>query len=166
MHSERFDRVSPLPKNLPAPARFLSGSLFAPRLLCRAGPAKNALRQIAHRRFPVLPRRTPRAFLAAVTVITEQTRDRIPAAKEVNLKTVSLFLGARFRVDAPDVLFRIGISSFFHLLHSRLRRQDCKRLNALFSMTSAAANASPAISGRNRSAARARNRDAAPLAST
>src|SRR5205085_4856908 len=107
----------------------------------------------------------PRAFLAAVTVITEQTRDRIPAAKKVNLKTVSLFFGARFRVDAPDVLFRIGISSFFHLLHFRLRRQDCKRLNALFSMTPAAANASPAISCRNRSAARARNRDAAPLAS-
>jgi hypothetical protein len=29
---------------------------------------------------------------------------------------VGLFFGARFRVDAPDVLFRIGISSFFHLL--------------------------------------------------
>jgi hypothetical protein len=27
---------------------------------------------------------------------------------------VSLFLGARFRIDAPNVLFRIGISSFFH----------------------------------------------------
>jgi hypothetical protein len=32
---------------------------------------------------------------------------------------VSLFFGARFRIDAPDILLRIGISSFFHLLHSR-----------------------------------------------
>jgi hypothetical protein len=32
---------------------------------------------------------------------------------------VGLFLGARFCIDAPDVLLRIGISSFFHLPHSK-----------------------------------------------
>jgi hypothetical protein len=32
---------------------------------------------------------------------------------------VGLFLGARFRIDAPDVLLRIGISSLFHLPHSK-----------------------------------------------
>jgi hypothetical protein len=30
------------------------------------------------------------------------------------LKSVRLFLGARFGVDATDVLLRVGISSFFH----------------------------------------------------
>jgi hypothetical protein len=44
---------------------------------------------------------------------------------------VGLFLGARFRVDAPNVLFRIGISSFFHLLHSKEGRRDCKRASVL-----------------------------------
>jgi hypothetical protein len=40
-----------------------------------------------------------------VAVVAKQTRDCIPAAKKMDLKAVRLFLGARFRVDAPDVLF-------------------------------------------------------------
>jgi hypothetical protein len=44
---------------------------------------------------------------------------------------VSLFFGAWFRIDAPDILFRIGISSFFHLGHSKWRGRDCKRASML-----------------------------------
>ena len=54
-----------------------------------------------------------------MAIVTEQTRDGAAAAKKMDLKAVGLFFGARFRIDAPDVLFRIGISSFFHRCHSR-----------------------------------------------
>jgi hypothetical protein len=61
--------------------------------------------QITQGRLPKLPCCPPRAFFPTVAVVAKQTRDRIPAAKKMDLKTVRLFLGARFRVDAPDVLF-------------------------------------------------------------
>jgi len=94
MHSDGSTESRPTKEFLPAPARFLSGSLFAAHLLRRTRPAKHAVGQIAHGRFPKLPRGAPRTFLATVTVIAEQARDRITAAKKVNLKAVSLFFGA------------------------------------------------------------------------
>ena len=148
-------------------ARFLSGRpLLAARLLCGGRLAIEAFRQVAHRRLAELPRRAPRPFFSAMAVVAEQARHGIAPAKKVHLKTVRLFLGARFRVDAPNVLFRIRISSFFHVLHSRSHRADCKRVNDRFFMMPAAANASPAVSCRTRPAARARSKDAAPHAST
>src|SRR6476469_343963 len=110
-------------RRLAPPARFLAAAL-----LRRARPAKHALWQIAHCRLPKLSRRAPRAFLAAVAIVTEQTGNRFAGAKKMNLKAVSLFFGARFRIDAPNVLFRIRISSCFHRFHSRSRRADCKPL--------------------------------------
>lgn len=96
------------------PTNLSASALLTARLFCRPRPTKNAFRQIAYGGFPKLPRGAPGAFFAAEAIVTKQTRDRLTAAKKMNLKTVSLFFGARFRVDAPDVLFRIGISSFFH----------------------------------------------------
>jgi hypothetical protein len=40
-----------------------------------------------------------------MAVVAKQTRDRVPTAKKMNLKAVRLFLGARSRIDAPDILF-------------------------------------------------------------
>lgn len=93
-------------RGLPPPARFLSCSLLFPRaFLGTHRSAKDAFRQIAHRGFAELSRCTTCAFFSAVTVVAKQARDRVAAAKKVDLKTVSLFLGAGFRIDAPDVLF-------------------------------------------------------------
>ena len=64
-------------------------------------------------------RRAEITRLPAMAVVTKQTRDRAAAAKKMDLKAVGLFFGARFRIDAPDVLLRIGISSLFHHFHSR-----------------------------------------------
>jgi hypothetical protein len=93
--------------------------LFAPRFLCSGWSAKHARGQISHRRFPELPGRTPRTLFAAVTVIAKQASHRVTSTEEMDLEPVGLLLGARFRIDAPDVLFRIGISSLFHLPHSK-----------------------------------------------
>jgi hypothetical protein len=100
--------------SLPTSARLLPRSLLTPPLLGCAGPAKNAIRQIAHGRFPKFPGGAPGAFFATKAIIAEQTRDGVATAKKMDLKAVSLFLGAWFRIDAPDILLRIGISSFFH----------------------------------------------------
>jgi hypothetical protein len=103
------------------PARLLSLRLgpFAARNLRACFPrahrsAKYACRQTAHGRALELPGGPPRAFLPAVSAVAEQSGHRFPAAKKVHLKSVRLFLGAGLGVDATNVLFRIGISSFFH----------------------------------------------------
>jgi hypothetical protein len=91
---------------LPASARFLSlRLLFSATLLRRSRTAKYPVWQIAQRRLPKLPGCPSRAFFPTVAVVAKQTRDCVPAAKKMDLKAVRLFLGARFRVDAPDVLF-------------------------------------------------------------
>ena len=119
MQSDGSTESRPTKEFLSAPARFLSGSFPGSRLLRRARTTKHALGQITHGGLPKLPGRAPCPFLAAEPIVTKQTRDRVAAAKKMDLKAVSLFFGAGFRIDAPDVLFRIGISSFFHLRHSR-----------------------------------------------
>src|SRR5205085_8217286 len=96
---------------------------------------KNPRRQSAHRRSLKLPRRATRAFLAAVPIVTEQSRDRLSAAQKVHLEAVRLFLGARFGIDAPNIFFRIGVCSFFHdsclKSHPRQTKRDCKRASSL-----------------------------------
>ncbi len=84
----------PTEEFLPTPADLLPRSLLGPPLLCRARPAKNAIRQIAHGRFPKLPGGASGPFFAAKTIIAEQTRDGVATAKEMDLKAVSLFFGA------------------------------------------------------------------------
>ena len=92
----------------------LSRSLSARSLRRALRSAKYASRQIAHGRALEFPRRPPRTFLSSVSAVAEQSRDRFSPAEKVHLKSVRLFLGARFGVDATDVLLRVGISSFFH----------------------------------------------------
>jgi hypothetical protein len=91
---------------LPAAARFVSLRLLLPATLLRcARAAKYPVWQIAQRRLPKLPCRSSGAFLSTVAVVAKQTRDRVPAAKKMDLKSVRLFLGARLCVDPPYVLF-------------------------------------------------------------
>jgi hypothetical protein len=114
------DFKSPLLDALSTRASFLPRRpLFAARLLRPTWPAKHALRQITHRRFPELSRRTARTVFPPVTVIAEQAGHRVASTEKMHLEAVGLFLGACFRIDAPDVLLRIGISSLFHLPHSK-----------------------------------------------
>ena len=75
------------------------------KTLRRSRPAKYALGEFAHFRVPEFPGCSPRAFFPAVAVIAEEPGNRSAAAKKMDLKAVGLFFGARFRVDAPDVLF-------------------------------------------------------------
>jgi hypothetical protein len=115
LKERRFETLSQNRDALSPGARLLAGGLLFPAARLRPHrPAKDAFRQIAHRGFAELSRRTPGTFFTAITVVAKQAGDRVAAAKKVDLETVSLFLGAGFRIDAPDVLFRIGISSFFH----------------------------------------------------
>jgi hypothetical protein len=81
---------------------------------CAQWSAKYACRQIAHGRALKLPGGPPRAFLATVAGVAEQSRHCFPSTKKVHLKSMRLFLGAWLGVDATDVLLRVGISSFFH----------------------------------------------------
>ncbi len=99
---------------LPFALVFLPREAFAFAFRRAHRSAKNARRQIAHGGALELSRGPPRAFFPAVSTVAEQSRHRFPPAKEVHLKSVRLFLGARLGVDATNVLFRIGISSFFH----------------------------------------------------
>jgi hypothetical protein len=94
------------PPWLPAPARFVSLRLLLPATFLRCSrSAKYPVWQIAQRRLSKLPRRSSRAFFSTVAVVAKQTRNRVPAAKKMDLKSVRLFLGARLCVDPPYVLF-------------------------------------------------------------
>src|SRR5438270_4235136 len=78
-------------------ARFLPRHRLFPAAFLRASwSAKDAIRQIAHRGFAEFPRGTPGAFFPAVAIVAEQTRNRVSSAEKVDLKAVSLFLGAGF----------------------------------------------------------------------
>ena len=96
-----------------------SASLFSRDRFCSSRfrradrPAKNARGQSTHRSLFELSRRATRAFLAAVPIVTEQSRDRLSAAQKVHLEAVCLFLGARFGIDAPNIFFRLGFALFF-----------------------------------------------------
>ena len=123
--SVRLDRVSPYQRL--SPRGFLALSPSPCSCLRFASPAKpsfsfrraqrspkNAGGQIAHGLALELSRGPPRAFFPAVSTVAEQFRHRLPPTKEVHLEPVRLFFGAWFGVDATNVLFRVGISSFFH----------------------------------------------------
>ena len=96
----------PLLEVLPARARFASfGRLFRLRLFPGCRPAKDSVGKFPHFRVPEFPCGSPCAFFSAVAVIAKKPGHRCPAAQKMDLKTVGLFFGARFCVDAPDVLF-------------------------------------------------------------
>ena len=110
-------------KPLAAPSLFLlpcggnASSLrrFLPRAFVRLlRSAMSSSRQIAHRYALKLSGGPTGRLLSAMHRIAEQSGYRFPSAKEVDLKTVRLFLGAWLCVDATDVRFGIGISSFSH----------------------------------------------------
>src|SRR5438270_3997777 len=104
----------------PRPGLASLGRLFLAFGLLRCpGSVKQPLRQIAERFFAEFAGRSARAFLPAVAVVAKQPRHRVAAAKKMDLKAMCLFLGASLRIDAPDVLFGIGIRSLFHVLHSK-----------------------------------------------
>jgi hypothetical protein len=75
---------------------------------------KFALGQTAHRCAPELSRRTPRPFLATVNAIAKHFRYDVISAKKMHLETVSLFLGASFCIDPPNVRFRIRVRASSH----------------------------------------------------
>lgn len=53
-------------------------------------------------------------FFSSISAIAKQSCDRFSASKEMDLKSMRLLLGSRLRVDAADILLRVGISSSFH----------------------------------------------------
>ena len=75
---------------------------------------KFALGQPAHGCAPKLPCRTPRRFLPSIDAVAKHLRYYFGSAKKMHLKTVRLFLRARFCVNTPDVRFRIGIGTSSH----------------------------------------------------
>src|SRR5260370_40301329 len=72
------------------------------------------LRQTAHRCAPEPPRRTPRPFFATANAIAKHFRYDVTSTKEMHLETVGLFLRASFRIDPPNVRFRIRIRASSH----------------------------------------------------
>jgi hypothetical protein len=73
-----------------------------------------ALGQTAHRCAPEPPRCTPRTFLATVNAIAKHFRYDVTSTKEMHLETVGLFLRASFRIDPPNVRFRIRVGASSH----------------------------------------------------
>ena len=69
-------------------------------------------RQAAQHRLFELSGCTSRSLFSAVHIIAEHLRYHAIAAEEVHLKTMSLLLRARFRVDTADVFFRLRIRTF------------------------------------------------------
>src|SRR6266513_5209260 len=69
-------------------------------------------RQTAQHRLLEFSGGTPRGLLSAIHVIAEHPGHHTVSAQEMDLKPMCLLLGARFRVDAADVLFRLRIGTF------------------------------------------------------
>ena len=75
---------------------------------------KFALGQTARRCAPEPARRTPRPFLATVNAIAKHFRYDVTSAKKMHLETVGLFLRASFRIDPPNIRFRIRVGFSWH----------------------------------------------------
>jgi hypothetical protein len=75
---------------------------------------KFALGQTAHGCVSELPCRTLRSFLPPIDAVAKHLRYYFGSAKKMDLKTVRLFLRARFCVNTADVRFRIGVGTSSH----------------------------------------------------
>ena len=64
---------------------------------------------------------TPRCFVPAIDAVAEHFCHDTITAKKVHLKTMRLFSGTRFGVDAANVFFRIRIGPYSSL-HGQLTR--------------------------------------------
>src|SRR5205823_13444308 len=99
--------------------RFSSaGNLARKKFLTPASTPRSgfgaALWSATHRGAFEFSRRSPRTFLSAIKGVAEHSGNGILSPQKVHLKAVRLFFGARLRVDAADVRFRIGIGSSSH----------------------------------------------------
>ena len=90
-------------KPVPTANRLSKTHKFSPRQTAQGSPLE-------------LSRSTPRSFFSTVEAVAEHFRHDTITAKKVNLKTVCLLSGTRFRIDAANVFFRIriGPSSSLH----------------------------------------------------
>lgn len=84
------------------------------RRLAAPGSQRGAGWEIAHHFAAIFTRRFAGLLFAPVNGVAEHPRASRGATNEVHLKSVRLFLGARFGVDAFDVLLGVGIGSFPH----------------------------------------------------
>ena len=75
---------------------------------------KLSSRQTAQSRSLEFPRGTLRLQLAAIDTIAKHLGHHLISAKEVDLKTMRLFLCARFCVDAANVCLRVRIGTSSH----------------------------------------------------
>ena len=71
-------------------------------------------RQTTQRRLSEFSRGAFRALFAAIDAVTKHLRYNLISAKEVDLKTMRLFLRARFCVDAANVRLRVRIWTSSH----------------------------------------------------
>jgi hypothetical protein len=78
-------------------------------------------RQTSQSRLLEFSRGTPRLQLAAIDAVAKHLGHDFISAKKVDLKTMRLFLGARFCIDAANVRLRIGIRTSSH--ESKLTEQ-------------------------------------------
>ena len=92
-----------------------------------------ALWSATHRGAFEFSRCSPRTFLSAIKGVAEHSGNGILSPQKVHLKAVRLFFGARLRVDAADVRFRIGIGSSSHerLPNNYVKQRENQRV-ALF----------------------------------
>ncbi len=118
----RLSFLEPKPPNelssLTFPFRRLGALLrcgrFRGRLTAPRGSQRGAGWEIAHHFAAIFAGRFAGLLFAPVNGVAEHPRASRGATNEVHLKSVRLFLGARFGVDAFDVLLRVGIGSFPH----------------------------------------------------
>ena len=95
---------------------------------------KLSSRQTAHSGSLEFSRGTPRPLFAAIDAIAKHLGDDFISAKEVDLKTMRLFLRALFCVDAANVRLRIGIrtsSSHETKLTEQSRQSTMQTLGAV-----------------------------------
>ena len=155
------------------PRSFATGRLLGPAVFGRSRKSR-ARRQIAHRFAAIFARRFTSGFFSTVNGIAEHSRPRRWTPHEMDLKAVGLLLGARFGVDALDVLLGIGIGSFPHnfwpnelRVRSTFGRCKCAlRKFKIIHPTGARAQEGPisAPSGHRPRAAVVHSRDDEPLA--
>jgi hypothetical protein len=89
---------------------------------------KLSSRQTSQSRLLEFSRGTSRLQLAAIDAVAKHLGYDFICAKKVDLKTMRLFLGARFCVDAANVRLRIGIRTSSH--ESKLTEQSADSMRA------------------------------------
>jgi hypothetical protein len=81
------------------------GEKRAPTAIRLLRPDKFPLRETAQGRALEFPCGSPRSFLATIDAVAKHPCNHLIAAKEMDLKTMRLSLGAPFCINAPDVGF-------------------------------------------------------------